>query len=169
MFNQIYLGLPLWVWIIVIAIVTFSVYQTTCNKTTCNKNVAKPETTREIKEKFADTQIPQNLQNKPIVKIFNFNTTWCGWSVKFQPEWDDFAKYVAVPSNVLSHVKAYDIKGDDEFKNKVTGDLQKTNGELEKAYEVPGYPYIIIEVNGSRISYKGDRTKDALVSFIKTI
>lgn len=160
MFDQIYLGLPLWVWIIVIAIIAISVYYTTRVKT-----ISKSETKEIIKENFA----APNPNNKPIVKIFNFNTEWCGWSIKFQPEWDAFSNYVADSKNGLSHVKAYDIKCDDKYINVKTGDLEKTNSELKVEYNVPGYPYVIIEVNGSRRSYEGDRTKEALISYVSSI
>lgn len=164
MLDQKFLELPLWVWIIVIAIVTYSVYQTMCEKT-----IPKSETKSEIKEKFTVTSNSSNSSNKPIVKIFNFNATWCGWSIKFQPEWDEFAKHVVDSKNGLSHVNAYDIKCDDKFKTLFNKELNKTNGELSEMYTVPGYPYVIIEVNESRKTYNGDRTADALIAFVSKI
>lgn len=149
MLNQEYFGLPLWIWLVVIGIIAYNVYQS-CEKCSCNTVVKTP-----IKEKFADE--PKS-SNKPIVKIFNFNTEWCGWSRRFQPEWDAFMEYVNNPENGLTHVQALDVKCDND-KNK----------SLCEEYEVPGYPYVIVEVNGSRKSYEGERSKDALIDFIRNI
>ncbi len=145
MFNQEYFGLPLWVWFVIVAIIGFSVYQT-CN-TTC-----KPVVKTEVKEKFAnETTLPE----KPIIKIFNFNTEWCGWSRKFQPEWEAFMTYVKNPENNLTHVQAFDVKCDNE-----------ENKGICEEYQVPGYPYVIVEVNGARKTYENERTKDALIAYV---
>lgn len=152
MLNQKYFGLPVWVWIVISIIIAYSVYQSS-NKTILkseDKQENKLENTQEIKEKFAN--------NKPIIKIFNFNTTWCGWSLRFQPEWDAFMEYVKNPENNLTHVEAVDIKCDNE-----------NNKKKCEEYSVPGFPYVIVEVNGSRSSYKGERTKDSLISFVSNI
>lgn len=150
MLNQKYFGLPLWVWIVVIAIVSYSVYQS------CEKQPKKPDVKTEIKEKFSDSE-PKS-SSKPIIKIFNFNTEWCGWSQRFQPEWDAFMGFVANPSNNLTHVQAYDVKCD-----------KKENESMCEEYKVPGYPYVVVEINGSRQSYEGERTKEALVSYVSAI
>ena len=34
------------------------------------------------------------------LKIFNFNTEWCGWSKRFQPEWDKFTQAVKANPNL---------------------------------------------------------------------
>jgi hypothetical protein len=150
MFEEKYFGLPLWVWIIVIVIVGYSVLRS------CEKPLIKSENKQEVKEKFADTV--ENTNKKPIVKIFNFNTEWCGWSRKFQPEWDAFMAWVKNPDNKMSHVQAFDVKCDND-----------SNKSLCEEYKVPGYPYVVIEVNGSRGSYEGERTKEALISFVSNI
>ncbi len=149
MLKQEYFGLPLWVWLVVIGIIGFSVYQS-CEKPSC-----KPVVKTEVKEKFANEPTPSD---KPIIKILNFNTEWCGWSRKFQPEWDAFMEYVKNSSNNLTHVQALDVKCDNE-----------SNKDICEEYKVPGYPYVIVEVNGSRKSYEGERTKDALISFVSSI
>jgi len=110
----------------------------------------------EDKEKFsAENSI---LKTKPIIKIFNFNTEWCGWSKRFQPEWNSFMDYVKNPNNNLTHIQAFDVKCDNE-----------NNKNICEKYRVPGYPYVIIEVNDTRISYEGERTKDALISYVSAI
>ena len=163
MINQKYFGFPLWVWIIVSIIIVYSVYQSYKNTT------PQSESKQEIKEKFSsgpdqvqDQQLEnsQKLNNKPIIKIINFNTTWCGWSLRFQPEWDAFMEYVKNPENNLTHVEAVDAKCDSD--NQIIKDMCEE-------YKVPGYPYVIVEVNGSRIPYECERTKDALVSFVSNM
>ncbi len=150
MLNQNYFGLPLWVWIIVLAIVAYSVYQS------CEKPLKKPVVKTEVKEKFSDAA--PKASNRPIIKVFNFNTELCGWSIKFRREWNEFMTYVANPANNLTHVQAYDVRCDEE-----------KNQEICNEYNVPGYPYVVIEVNGSRTSYEGERTKDALVALVSSI
>ncbi len=159
MLNQNYFGLPLWVWIIVLAIVAYSVYQS------CEKPLKKPVVKTEVKDDEVD-EVKEGFavvarkkpKRKPIIKVFNFNTDWCGWSQKFRPEWDGFMGYVANPANKLTHVKAYDIRCDED-----------KNSKMCNEYDVPGYPYVVIEVNGSRTSYEGERTKDALVAYVSSI
>ena len=56
----------------------------------------------------------------------------------------------------LSHIIPYDIKCDD---NK--------NEKMCNKYQVPGYPYVIIEINNKKIPYEGKRTALDLLKFIK--
>jgi hypothetical protein len=108
-----------------------------------------------IKEEF-------NENNKVIIKVFNFNTSWCGWSKKFQSEWDIFTKFII--DNNLTHIHAYDVKCDNN-----------SNSDICKEYDVPGYPYIVIEkiTNAEsppeRIIYDQKRTADNLLSYIKQL
>lgn len=136
MLGQKCLGLSLWVWIvIIIVIIVYFNCQPMCPVKTSNIQM-------ETKENFSN------------IKVFNFNTSWCGWSKKFQSEWDDFSNRVNSDSR-LSHVEAIDIKCDDE-----------KNESICKEYEVPGYPYVIVETNGERIKYTGERTADDLVQYV---
>ncbi len=154
MLNQNYFGLPLWVWIVVLAVVAYGVYKSS------EKPVDKPVVKTEVKEKFSDAapKSAPKSSNRPIIKVFNFNHLECGWSLKFKPEWDSFMTYVANPANNMTHVQAYDVRCD-----------KKENQRICNEYNVPGYPYVVIEVNGSRTSYEGERTKDALVAFVSSI
>ena len=85
-------------------------------------------------------------------RIINFNTSWCGYSVRFQPIWDQFSSQVAD-----SNVKVLDVKCDlDE------------NTELCKKYDVPGYPSILkVTASGKVVNYDGPRTVDGLLNFVK--
>lgn len=131
MLNQKLFGLPMWVFIVILSIVLISVYKTS----------------NSIEEKFAE--IPSEQNNK--IKVFNFNTSWCGWSKRFQPEWDNFQQ--ETKSNpLLTNIEAHDIKCD----------MDENNSMCEK-YQVPGYPYVVIEDSNGVRQYNGPRTKDALV------
>lgn len=142
MLDQKYCGLPLWVWLVVVGIVFFSCYQTM-------GSVETPKPKAEIKEKFAEVS-----KDKTKIKVFNFNTSWCGWSRRFQPEWEEFNKRVKSDPK-LSHVDAIDVKCDED----------KNESMCEK-YEVPGYPFVVVEINGKRTQYNGERTADALVKHV---
>ena len=75
MLDQKYFGLSLMTWIIIGIIFLYIIYCTTC-----------------MKETFSET---------PKVKVFNFNTKWCGYSTRFQPEWNKFEKECKNMNNVI--------------------------------------------------------------------
>ena len=87
---------------------------------------SSPSPSAPVKENFSQNQ------NKK-VKVYNFNTKWCGYSVRFQPEWDIFQKEVNAKGN-LADVEAYDIKCDNP-----------SFDQMCKKYDVPGFPTVIIE------------------------
>ena len=123
MLNKIILGAPLWLWVI-----GFIVIYMLLN----NKDI----------EKFT-----QN--NK--TKVFNFNTLWCGWSKKFQPEWDKFSESVKNNPNI----ETIDVKCDNP-----------DNEQMCKDYNVPGFPYVIIEKDNVKTPYEGPRTAEAMLNNI---
>jgi thiol-disulfide isomerase/thioredoxin len=146
MLNQKCFCLPLWVWLVAIGVaVYFYCYSPT------NKLKSKPkEEKKEKKEKFANSTISK-------LKIFNFYTSWCGWSVKFQPEWNEFAKAVKADSKLSSKVDVIDVKCDNP-----------ENEKLCEKYQVPGYPYVVVDNNGKHEAYSGERTAKALLSFVSS-
>ena len=162
MLNQKYFGLPLWVWLVVGVIVIYS-YKQSCSEThrksvsesgskgkAVSETKAKPNTKDEKKEKFADTSDKK-------IKIFNFNTELCGWSKRFQPEWEKFAEAVKSDSMLNNKVEVFDVKCDNS-----------KNNTMCEEYNVPGYPYVVAEINGTRIPYEeGERTASALITFVK--
>ncbi len=150
MLNQKYFGLPLWVWLVVAGIVLYSYNQSISQSESATKPKAETQVKAEKKEKFAD------VANSKI-KIFNFNTEWCGWSRRFQPEWNKFAETVASDPKFNSRVEAIDVKCDNPEKESMC-----------EAYNVPGYPYVVAEIDGQRIPYDGERTASALLTFVAT-
>jgi len=148
MLNQKCFCLPLWVWLVAIGIVVYYYCYSSKNKL---QPKPKPIPKEEKKEKFTNV-------NNSRVKMLNFNTKWCGWSVRFQPEWDNFTKAVKDDSELNSKVEVIDVKCDDP-----------ANERMCEEYEVPGYPYVIVEKDGNRTPYEGERTAQALLSFVSLL
>ncbi len=100
-------------------------------------------------EPFSDT--------KSKIKIYNFNTSWCGYSVKFQPEWNKFSDTVKLNNNKvdLSNVEAADIKCDDPL-----------NKQMCQDFQISGFPSVVAVVNDSYIPYNGGRTSADIIEFI---
>lgn len=158
MLNQKYFGLPLWVWLVVVGIVIYTYCQSTPQAKAESKPLAesKPKPLAESKSKEEKKEKFANISNSKL-KIFNFNTEWCGWSKRFQPEWDQFAKTVKLDSELSKKVEVINVRCDD-----------KANEQICEAYNVPGYPYVVVEVNGRREPYNGERTAKALLSFVSS-
>jgi thiol-disulfide isomerase/thioredoxin len=94
------------------------------------------------KEKFTNSETDS-------VSVYNFNTSWCGYSRKFQPVWDQFCDKVKD-----DNIKTYDIKCDE------------ANNELCKKYNIRAYPTVIIVRNTDFKTYDGPRTVDDLVKSV---
>jgi thiol-disulfide isomerase/thioredoxin len=149
MLSEKYFNIPLWVWIITI-IFLFVIFISP------QKKLYSSETQEEIsKECFVDSN-----QKPKKISIYNFNTTWCGWSRKFQPEWDLFANYMKDPKNNVNNIEVKDIKCENN---------DDQNDEMCKKYNVPGYPYIVFDIDGVHEQYKDERTADALIKYISTL
>jgi len=93
--------------------------------------------------------------NTDSVSVYNFNTSWCGYSRKFQPVWEQFCDTVK-----NNNIETYDIKCDDE-----TNDA---NQALCKKYNIRAYPTVIIVRNTDFKTYDGPRTVDDLVKSVNS-
>lgn len=131
MLKTKFLNVPIWIWVLFILIMVSSCYH-------CVNRMIQ-------KEKFSDNDI----------KIYNFNTDWCGYSKRFQKTWDEFITY---SQKNMMNIKAIDVKCDDS-KNK----------ELCKKYPVPGYPTVVAVVNNISKIYDGPRTVSDLTKFAKSL
>ncbi len=92
-------------------------------------------------ENFAQNNLP----------VFNlYYTDWCGWSQKFLPVWAELEKKV----------------NSSNLKNKVK--LEKINCESNKdrCGGVPGFPFIVLNKNGNKINFEGNRDLPTLEGFI---
>ncbi len=96
-----------------------------------------------------------NTNDTDSVTVYNFNTSWCGYSRKFQPVWEQFCDTVK-----NNNIETFDIKCDDE-----TNDA---NQELCKKYNIRAYPTVIIVRNTDFTTYDGPRTVDDLVKSVNT-
>ncbi len=142
--DKVY-GLSISSWIIVVALVFLFYFFIFAHESTTPEE--KP------KEKFANSEDKKSN----LTKVYNFNTAWCGYSVRFQPEWEKFEKEVKA-RNDLSNVRAYDIKCDNA-----------ANKQMCTDYEVPGFPSVIIEKDGKRVDYDGPRTANGIIEAIKNM
>lgn len=141
--DRIY-GLSLLSWILIITVVIVFFVQTFSTSSTTVK-LTKSETF-------------ENLQNSSKkVKVYNFNTSWCGWSVRFQPEWKKFED-ACKTDPALKNVEALDVKCDDP-----------KNEAMCKEFEVAGFPTVIIEANGQRGLYKGPREASEIADTVKDL
>lgn len=110
----------------------------------------KGQRTIEGLQAFVDSSLTKssNIPNNKIM-IYNFNTKWCSYSIKFQPIWDNFVN--SLSSDELKLIDAIDVKCDN-----------KTNEILCKKFNIQGYPSVIIVKNDKFIDYTGPRTVDSL-------
>jgi thiol-disulfide isomerase/thioredoxin len=139
MLNNKYLGLPVWVWILIAGFLVYNNRDSlNLSKNTCDQNQKKES------EEFTESQ--------NTIKVFNFNTEWCGWSKRFQPEWNKLSEMVAADPT-LSHIQAIDVKCDED-----------ENKQMCEDYKVPGFPYVVVEKNNVQTPYNGERTADAILS-----
>ena len=157
--DKIY-GLSLLSWLFIIIILAFLIWRFFLSN---NKENNIPQGINESDAEDYESVSSDNSSVEPFVdtgdkiKVYNFNTSWCGWSVKFQSEWDKFSNSVKSDSS-LNNIDVFDVKCD-----------KPENEAVCKEFEVEGFPTVIIEAGGRRGLYKGPRTSDDLVSTVKDI
>lgn len=132
--------------IIVLIILIFLIYRT------CFKNYKN-------EEKFGahdDTKI----------NAYNFNTEWCGYSTRFQPEWNEFTNK-AEELNINIH----DIKCDDNANDEICKKYSDMKIPGHEDGVLTGFPTVIFEVPGKEhpIVYQNERTAEALESYTKEL
>ena len=88
------------------------------------------------RKEFADSK------SMPVLKLYY--TNWCGWSKKFLPTWAQLEKKI-------KNVKLVKI------------DCEKSKGMCEN---IPGYPFLVLEKNGKKINYNGDRSYGDIIKFL---
>jgi len=145
-FLETYFGLQLWIWLLIVIGLLYYWYLNNNNEYSNSNNNC-------ITNKISDEH-SHNHKSKPKIKVYNFNTTWCGWSQKFQPEWNLFSNQI-IQDPMLANIDAFDIK------------CEGDNESMCDQYKVPGFPYIVIEHGDQKTPYKGPRTSGDLLEFIK--
>jgi thiol-disulfide isomerase/thioredoxin len=155
--DRIY-GLSLLSWILIIIVLIFFFVQNFSSTPTPTPTLKLTKS-----EKFTNDNIDLNenfensQKNSKNVKVYNFNTSWCGWSVRFQPEWKKFEDAVRSDA-ALKNVETFDVKCDDS-----------KNEALCKEFEVSGFPTVIIEAKGQRGLYKGARDAKEIADTVKDL
>jgi thiol-disulfide isomerase/thioredoxin len=148
--DRVY-GLPVYSWLLIALVMVF--FLITTFSSSGAKEAPKNSEPFEGKSDSKDAKDAKDAK----VKVYNFNTSWCGWSVRFQPEWQKFEEEIKSKGD-LGHVQAHDVKCDNP-----------ENDFLCKEYEVAGFPTVIIETNGKRGVYKGPRDSKNLVETIQDL
>lgn len=97
-------------------------------------------------------KIANITNNDSTPKIINFNASWCYWSKKLQPVWD----------NLTDSMKNKDIEVLD-----IKCELDE-NKELCNRYQIEGFPTIKLIVGNNVIDYEGERSYEGLTRFINT-
>ena len=115
--NQKYFGLSVKAWLFLVILVAIIMYTSSKSK--------------------------ENFSSSDKIKVFNFNTKWCGYSVQFQPIWNQFSK----KNKSNKNLEIIDVKCDDP-KNK----------NLCEKYEITGFPSVVYEKNGKVTFYEGERS-----------
>ena len=84
-------------------------------------------------------------------KLLFFYADWCGHCTKFKPTW-----------------KALESENLGVSLEKVNCTDTKNTPELAKKYNVGGFPTIIYVHGDTHEEYSGDRSKESIISFIKS-
>lgn len=135
MFGEKYFNVPLWGWIVgaVVLLVIYNMYF--------------------VKKTESFAQSDKNQIKGKDITIYNYNTEWCGWSKKFQPEWNKFEQM----SNTLN-VKAVDVKCD-----------KPENESMCSEAGIEGFPTVKIDVDGKVVDYHGERSAEAIAHVVKNL
>jgi thiol-disulfide isomerase/thioredoxin len=82
-------------------------------------------------------------------KLYFFYADWCGYCKKFKPEW----KKLKAEPNLGVQLEEVDCSNEAPA--------------LAKEYNVGGFPTLILVHSSNKVTYEGERSADAIISFIK--
>ena len=156
MLNQKFFGFSLSTWIVIAFIVFYFFYCTQCDM----ENFSSEENHDEEINKNISDELSEELNDEVTegpLKVYNFNTSWCGHSKNFQPTWDEFMK----KNNGKNGVVIKDVKCDDEEDTEAQALCEK--------FDVPGYPSVIFSKGSQKMDYMGPRTVESLEAQIRKL
>ncbi len=139
--NKKYLGLSLTTWAIIAAVIILLICKT--HETFSNSI------------EYSNTEISTNETTviNQTINVYNFNTTWCGWSRKFAPVWDNLASAYENDDSV----KCHDVKCDNP---------DEKTANLLSQFDIQGYPSVVIVQGEKVIEYQGERSVKAISAVI---
>jgi thiol-disulfide isomerase/thioredoxin len=88
--------------------------------------------------------------------FYFFYADWCGWSQKALPEWKKLEEALQ-KSNVFGRTQVTPAR--------VNVEENKAKAML---YEVEGYPTVLLETSDSIYEFKGSRSSEGLLSFLRS-
>lgn len=99
----------------------------------------------------AKREVPTGKAN-----LYFFYTEWCGFSQKAMPEWEAMeAKLKETPYFGTTEVQAVRVNAEEDRKTAML-------------YEVHAYPTILLESKEGITEFKGKRTVDGLLEFLRS-
>lgn len=119
--------------------------------------INKPKDELNNQEEQQENNTIDNMEvnsNNSKIKIYNFNTSWCKYSVMFAPEWSKLESMVENDPNI----EVIDVKCDDE-----------NNDSLCQTFEVPGFPSVVIMKDNTRIDYEGARNAESILEYVRSL
>ena len=122
-----------------------------------SKKEVKSEGVEEVNQVSKDVNMvgkPLNTSGDSKIKVYNFNTSWCRYSVMFAPEWAKFESMVEENENI----EALDVKCDDE-----------SNEGLCASFDVPGFPSVVVVKGDEKRDYSGARSAEAILKFVESL
>ncbi len=98
-------------------------------------------------------EAPKRVVPEGTGTLYFFYADWCGWSQKAMPEWEKLEQ--SLPATFgTTNVSAKRVNVEDDRK-------------LAMLYNVEGFPTIKLETETGVYTYKGERTADALLQFLR--
>lgn len=138
-FKQKFYGISLTTWILSVVIVIYFY------------NYVRRSNNNDIQINLETFEEQTNQSDS--IKVYNFNASWCGWSKKFQSEWNKFEQ----ECNSLDNVEAIDVKCDSEDKKSFC------NNFSNNIHNIRGFPSVMFEKGDQVIEYQGPRTSEGLL------
>ena len=127
--------------------------ETSCGCGSASRNSGKGDNVKELDNEGLNEHLDK-MASDNIFRVYNFNTSWCKYSLLFATEWSKFETLVEDNESI----KTYDVKCDEE-----------ENKEFCEQADVPGYPSIVIVINNKKINYPGQRNAISILKFIKEL